>query len=78
LLDLIPILRKCPLIPYHLTLALDDFEYSPEWDPLLEIAHIVKFDVQAMSFEELQRDVDHIAKYDVRLLAEKVETNAEF
>jgi len=59
-------------------LALDDFEYSPEWDPLLEIAHIVKFDVQAMSFEELQRDVDHVSRYDVRLLAEKVETNAEF
>jgi EAL and modified HD-GYP domain-containing signal transduction protein len=60
------------------TLALDDFEYSPEMDPLLEIAHIVKFDVQAMSLEELQRDVDHVSRYDVRLLAEKVETNAEF
>ena len=66
------------LVNQGYTLALDDFEYSPEMDPLLEIAQIVKFDMQAMSLEELQKDVDHVLKYDVRLLAEKVETVAEF
>lgn len=66
------------LVKKGYTLALDDFEYRPDMDPLLEIAHIVKFDVLAMSMEALQRDVERVSRYDVRLLAEKVETNEQF
>jgi EAL and modified HD-GYP domain-containing signal transduction protein len=46
--------------------------------PLLELAHIVKLDVQAMSLSALQEMVDRISSYEVKLLAEKVETNEEF
>jgi EAL and modified HD-GYP domain-containing signal transduction protein len=60
------------------TLALDDFEYKPGMEPLLEIAQIVKFDVQAMSMGALQEEVDRVAAYDLKLLAEKVETLEEF
>ncbi|MBC8318374.1 MAG: HDOD domain-containing protein [Desulfobulbaceae bacterium] len=66
------------LVKKGYTLALDDFEYSPEMDPLLEIADIVKFDVLAMSMEDLQKEVEIVSRYDVKMLAEKVETNEQF
>ena len=59
-------------------LALDDFVYKPELDPLLKIARIVKFDIRAMSMAELARDVEKVAPFGVKLLAEKVETKEEF
>ena len=48
------IVKACTnLVKKGYTLALDDFEYSPEMDPLLEIAHIVKFDVLQIALEKL-------------------------
>ena len=32
--------------------ALDDFVYSPDWDPLIELAEIIKFDLTVTSFEK--------------------------
>ncbi|MCG8450323.1 MAG: HDOD domain-containing protein, partial [Pirellulales bacterium] len=54
-------------------IALDDFVYSPKWDACLEIADIVKLDVLAMSEVELRAHVTLLNKYDVALVAEKVE-----
>ena len=31
--------------------ALDDFVYSPDWDPLIELASIIKFDLTVTSIE---------------------------
>ncbi len=56
------------------TIALDDFVYSPDWRPLLEVAGIVKLDVLDCSQEEITRQLGALAPYPVRLLAEKVET----
>ena len=71
--------RACSsLVRQGYILALDDFIYKPEFDPLLELAGIVKFDIRAMSMAELARDVERVSPFGVRLLAEKVETPEEF
>ncbi len=60
------------------TLALDDFLYTPAFDPLLSLAKIVKFDILQMEREELLRQVEQVKPFKVKLLAEKVETHEEF
>ncbi|GAB6900110.1 EAL and HDOD domain-containing protein [Kineosporia succinea] len=57
-------------------LALDDFVWSEEAEPLLAVADIVKIDVLSMTWEEVLFTVEKCRRHDVRLLAEKVE-NAE-
>lgn len=60
-------------------LALDDFKYSPEFEPLIEIADIIKFDFRNTSMAEVQSYLEQIQRRDgLSLLAEKVETNDEF
>ena len=66
------------LVDMGYILALDDFIYKPEYDPLLKLAKIVKFDIRAMSMSQLARDVEKVAPFEVKLLAEKVETREEF
>ncbi len=59
--------------------ALDDFTYSPELQPLIELADIIKFDFRATSIEDIQTYLGHITRRNgLSLLAEKVETYAEF
>lgn len=59
-------------------IALDDFIYRPELKPLIELASIIKVDITQLSTTELADHVDTLRDYDVRLLAEKVETQEEF
>jgi EAL and modified HD-GYP domain-containing signal transduction protein len=54
-------------------LALDDFVWTPEAEPLLAVADIAKIDVLAMTWDEVLETADHCRRYRVRLLAEKVE-----
>jgi EAL and modified HD-GYP domain-containing signal transduction protein len=60
------------------TIAIDDFVYSPELMPLVELAHIVKVDLPAVPREELPVHVEILRQHDVRILAEKVETKEDF
>ena len=60
------------------TIALDDFEYRRDLEPLLELAHIVKVEVDGRTPEALAAIVRRLRRFDVRLLAEKVETHEEF
>ena len=55
------------------TIALDDFEFDDKWQPLLEMAHIIKIDVLANNREQLKQLVTQLTPYRVKLLAEKVE-----
>jgi EAL and modified HD-GYP domain-containing signal transduction protein len=57
-------------------LALDDFVWSPEAEPLLAVADIAKIDVLAMTWDEVLYTIEKCRHHSVRLLAEKVE-NAE-
>jgi c-di-GMP-related signal transduction protein len=56
------------------TLALDDYVWGGDGDPLLRYASVVKLDVLALPGERLAEAVLHCSAYGVRLVAEKVET----
>jgi EAL and modified HD-GYP domain-containing signal transduction protein len=60
------------------TIALDDFVYHERLQPLVEIADIIKVDVLALDSDELRQHVVLLRRYDVKLLAEKVETQEMF
>ncbi len=60
------------------TIALDDFVYSPELQPLVDIADIIKVELPAISVEDLPAHVAKLRESKAELLAEKVETYEEF
>jgi c-di-GMP phosphodiesterase len=57
-------------------LALDDFVFTDAWVPLLKLCQIVKVDVMGRSPQELRPIVAQLKPYSVKLLAERVETDA--
>lgn len=59
-------------------IALYDFIYDESFDPLLEIADIVKVDIRAMDASQLKEQVALLKRFKVSLLAEKVETHEEY
>ena len=59
-------------------IALDDFQESPAWLPLTELAAFIKVDLLASSEIEQQRLRKVFAKRQVRLVAEKVESYDDF
>jgi len=59
-------------------IALDDFVYKRKFEPLLEIADIIKIDIRLTPLDTITRTLHRLNKYKVKLLAEKVETNADF
>jgi c-di-GMP phosphodiesterase len=58
-------------------ISLDDFEYSPELEPLVLLADVVKLDYMALGAEGFARQVEMLKPYRVSLLAEKVEGQTE-
>ncbi len=59
-------------------LALDDFVYEDKYEPLLELADIIKVDFQATEAAGRKSLVERMAPRGVKLLAEKVESKQEF
>lgn len=59
-------------------LALDDFVYSRDRIPLLELAKIIKIDFTQSSNEQILELVAISQKYHCKLLAEKIETYEEY
>ncbi|WP_372597480.1 EAL and HDOD domain-containing protein [Amphritea sp.] len=59
-------------------MALDDFIYSPEYDPILEMVHIVKLDLLQLSDQQLVQHIELLKPFNVTLLAEKIETQEVF
>ena len=60
------------------TLALDDFQYSAKYDPLVELIDIIKVDLMASDLKARQEYADLFLPMKIKLLAERVETLAEF
>jgi c-di-GMP-related signal transduction protein len=61
------------------TLALDDFTYTPELQPLIDLARIIKFDFRLTSIEQIKEYLEKIHRHEnMTLLAEKIETYEEF
>lgn len=58
-------------------IALDDFSYEPNLDPLIEIADIIKIDLMMMSQEEIENELRRLGQYKGQFLAEKIETKQE-
>jgi EAL and modified HD-GYP domain-containing signal transduction protein len=59
-------------------IALDDFIYSEPFRPLLELTNIAKIDIQAQTRVSVAKHIDALRHYDLKILAEKVETHEEF
>ena len=61
------------------TLALDDFEFSEIAVPYLKYVDIVKVDITQLEKQVLEKKIPLLkSKYQLKLLAEKVETKDEF
>ncbi len=59
-------------------IALDDFIYHDKMLPLVEIADIIKIDILQLDETGLREHVKKLRQFNVRLLAEKVETQEEY
>ena len=59
-------------------IALDDFVLMPGYEPLIEMADIIKVDFRITSDPEERKKLREILPKHVRLLAEKIETEEEF
>lgn len=60
------------------TLALDDFIYDSKFDPFIEVANYIKIDITTLDNSEIKQHVEKLKTYNLKLLAEKVETYEEF
>lgn len=60
------------------TIALDDFVFSDEWEPLIDLADIIKMDILDMGESKTRELIKRLKPYNVKLLAEKVESYNEF
>ncbi len=76
--ELLDVLEE--LVENGFTIALDDFEWTPDCEALLEFARIVKVDVLAQPADELPELVRRLreGRPGLKLLAEKVETREDF
>ena len=60
------------------SIALDDFQFSEDKRPLLQVADYVKMDFRAETPSTLVQQIPILRKFKIKLLAEKVETQEEF
>ncbi len=59
-------------------IALDDFSYTEEWEPLLPLSDYVKLDAKQYSKTEMKEMLMLLKSYGMKFLAEKVETDEDF
>ncbi len=74
--EVISICRKLANQGYRI--ALDDFVYDRSLDPLIELAEIIKIDVRLTPLDTILKTLHKISRFEVKLLAEKVESHEEF
>ena len=74
--DLIAACRKLKASGFRL--ALDDFTWKPNFDPLVEIADYIKVDFLLTGFEERKRLIQRLHDVTVALVAEKIETQEAY
>lgn len=74
--DLVAAVKKLSDSGYMI--ALDDFIYHDKMLPLVEIADIIKIDILQLDETGLREHVKKLRQFNVRLLAEKVESQEEY
>ncbi len=62
----------------HYRIALDDFVYHESLVPLIELADYVKLDLVALGAGGFHEQMGLLKRFDVRIVAEKIESEAEF
>lgn len=60
------------------SIALDDFSYTPECEPMLEHVDIVKMDIHETNPASIAALIKNLKQRRIKLLAEKVETAEQF
>jgi EAL and modified HD-GYP domain-containing signal transduction protein len=70
------IIDRCRMLKAEgFTLALDDHRYKPEYEELYSgLIDIVKIDMITTPLDALYTEVEHLLRYPVKLLAEKVDS----
>ncbi|MGX2042181.1 EAL and HDOD domain-containing protein [Methylocaldum sp. MU1018] len=66
------------LVQQGYRIALDDFVFEEGWLPLVEIAHIIKLDIQKITPAASGSMIKRFKTLPVRFLAEKVETQEQY
>lgn len=74
--DIIEACRKIRKLGF--LIVLDDFVFEPRFEPLMELADIIKVDFQLTGLTEQIRLMEMCKGKNIRFLAEKVETPEEF
>jgi len=59
-------------------IALDDFEYDPSLEPLIDLCSIIKVDLRITPLDEAEELIKQLSGRGICFLAEKVETYEEF
>jgi c-di-GMP phosphodiesterase len=59
-------------------IALDDYDFSPDWQQIFDCISIIKVDLQSYTNRQLQILKYQVREHDIQLLAEKVETREQF
>lgn len=73
------VVARCrKLVELGYSLALDDFVYHRDYDSLIALAEYVKLDIRALGVLQLAEHARLLPPHNVKLLAEKVETQQEF
>ncbi|MBN1930707.1 MAG: HDOD domain-containing protein [Desulfobacterales bacterium] len=74
-----PVIDACRQIAQKgYLIALDDFIYKSDLEPLIQLSDIIKIDFRQGTLEKIQDNVEQIRKYKKKLLAEKIESYGEF
>jgi len=74
-----PIVEACKKIKNQgYLIALDDFEYNPTYQPLINLADIIKVDFLATLGEERRNIIEKSGNKKIKFLAEKVETIEDY
>lgn len=74
--DLVNAVKK--LVDQGYRIALDDFIFDESLWPLIELAEIIKIDILALNEQQLHEHVTILKNANVKLLAEKVETQEQY
>lgn len=66
------------LVKQGYRIALDDFVFDERWLPLIEMAHIIKLDIQRITPAASEWLLQRLKTLPIRFLAEKVETQEQY
>jgi EAL and modified HD-GYP domain-containing signal transduction protein len=62
----------------HYRIALDDFVFSEARVPMIELAEFIKLDFRALGKDGFEEQLRLLRRFPVRIVAEKIESEAEF